>query len=355
MVRDVRLDPLLALISISSWVAATEPAPAQPETAALELVSLRYTGELGCPTESQFVDEVLARVTRPVQFGIPGAKIRMAVTLSRSGAQSAGKLEVERAAGEPTRRDFTAGSCDEVGSALALVAALALDPNARTESLPVRAASTQPGSAAATAGAPLPASEPEAAAASEPPASAHPAPAARYAAWIGPSAGLTLGAAPKLLGLVGLSLGVRVVTERPLAPSLQLTPLWGKTGATGPASGKGEFAWALGRLEACPVSWHLSAPLRLDPCAAVEIGRLSARGADAQIDVPVTAERWWVAPGATLSLHANFGGWFVRIGALALIPATRDEFVFLQPDRRVHEPSAVVGGASLGLGFQLGE
>jgi hypothetical protein len=71
--------------------------------------------------------------------------------------------------------------------------------------------------------------------------------------------------------------------------------------------------------------------------------------------VPVTAARWWVAPGATLSLHASFDGWFVRAGAVLLFPATRDEFVFREPTQSIHQASPVVVGGSLGLGFQLGE
>lgn len=320
-------------------------------------MSLVYNGATaGCPSEAQFVDEVTARVTRPVRFGAEGAAVQMVVTLFPSGEQVTGKLEVSRAASEPTHRDFTASSCEEVGSALALVAALALDPNARTDALPVKAASTETGAAVPLAEAPPP---PPVA----PPAPLAPAPApappptnsARYAFWAGAAGGGVVGAAPKLLGLIGAGAGLRVLDQRLFAPSLQLTPLWGKTGVTGPTTSKGEFTWALGRLELCPVSVRLSAPVRLDPCAALEVGRLTARGTNASVEVPVTAGRWWVAPGATLSLHASFDGWFVRAGAVLLFPATRDEFVFREPTQSIHQASPVVVGGSLGLGFQLGE
>jgi hypothetical protein len=361
MVAAVRLDPLLVLISVAGAAAAAEPttAPgaAPPET---ELVSLVYSGAAaGCPSEAQFVSEVTARVTRPVRFGAEGAAVQMVVTLFPSGEQVTGKLEVSRATSEPTHRDFTASSCEEVGSALALVAALSLDPNARTDALPVRAASTEPATAAPVAVVPPPqAAQPPQAAAATPAAPASPSPTpvnnTRYGYWVGMAGSGVVGAAPKPLGLLGLSLGLRGVRDRLLSPSLQLSPLWGKTGVTGPASSQGEFTWALGRLELCPVSVPLSEPLRLDPCATVEVGRLTARGADATV-VPVTVERWWVAPGATLSLHAHFDSWFVRAGASALFPATRDEFVFREPDRSVHQASPVVAAVSLGLGIQFGE
>ncbi|HVY25903.1 MAG TPA: hypothetical protein VHB79_05100 [Polyangiaceae bacterium] len=346
------------LISSVGGVAAAEPVTAPVDVPApAELVSLVYSGAAaGCPSETEFVSEIMARVTRPVRFGAGGAAVQMVVTLFPNGEQVTGKLEVSRATSEPTHRDFTASSCEEVGSALALVAALSLDPNARTDALPVRAVGTQGAAAAPVAEAPAsPVAPPPKA-----PAPTTAAPASpplndtRYGYWVGMAGSGVLGAAPKPLGLVGLSAGLRGVRERLLSPSLQLTAAWGKTGVTGPAGSPGEFTWALGRLELCPLSVSLSEPLRLDPCAALEVGRLTARGADTSV-VPVTAERWWVAPGATVSLHAHFDSWFVRAGASALFPATRDEFVFREPNRSVHQASPVVVGVSLALGIQFGE
>jgi hypothetical protein len=344
----------IVLLFAARGALAQEPTARLPAQVAAEEVALSYYGAAaGCLSKAQFVEQIAARVSIPVMFGGTTGTVRMLVTLAPAGEQVLGKLEVERAAAEPTRREFTASSCEEVGSALALVAALALDPNARTEPLPVRAAATE-----ATA----PAAEPEKPIAPPqvaPPPTVVPPPAAppppHYLAWIGPVAGIVAGDAPKVVGLFGLALGVRRVSPRLFSPSLQLTPLWGKTGSTGPKTSAGEFAWAMGRLEGCPVSAVLSEYARLDPCAALEVGRLTARGADAQVAVPVPVERWWLAPGATVSLHLGFSGWFVRLSGMALFPVTRDEFVFLEPDRRVHQASPVVAGGSLGLGFQLGE
>jgi hypothetical protein len=150
-----------------------------------------------------------------------------------------------------------------------------------------------------------------------------------------------------------LSLGARRLRAG-LSPGLQLSALWGKTGTTGPSAESGTFAWALGRLEACPLQLRLGASSTLEPCAAAEVGRLSARGAEQQVDQPVTADRWWFAPGATVAVHVGLGNFFLRFGALGLIPVTRDEFVFRDPDRTIHRASPVVYGANLGVGFQFG-
>jgi hypothetical protein len=337
--------------------------PAPPPYRARQQVQLQYAAGAGCPSQSAFVNEVGARIRRPIEWVASNPTTLIVVTLGQADDHATGKLEVTRHATEPTRREFIASSCAEVGSALALVTALTLDPNARTEPLlrpPV-------GSAASSAAAPVTvfpspisvpplAAQPSASAplAATPPAEPAPAPRGNYAVgWLGPAAGASVGYAPKPLVTFGLALGARLHVSRGLSPSLQLTPFWGKTGSTGPSAAGGSFAWTMARLEACPTQFQLAASLALAGCAAAEAGRLSARGSANQI-IPVTAERWWFAAGVTASLHFTLGHWFTRLGAQALFPATRDDFVFRDPNQHIHEASAVVYGASLGLGFQFG-
>lgn len=346
-----------------SWLALAahafaQAAPAEPPLTP-QAVELQFATQPGCPSEAEFVDEVLARVRLPVKFGGSEPSIHIIVKLEQATDGARGELELRREAAAATQRDFSASSCAEVGSALALVAALTLDPNARTEALPARAASVPV--TAAQAPTPAPTTSPVQ---PQPPSPVPPLPTprpepalrSRYSAWIGPVAAIGWGDAPKVLGLFGLGLGVRRISASPLSPSVQLTPLWGKTGTTGPASTTGEFSWAMGRLELCPASFRLTPASRLDPCAAAELGQLTAHGLDAAVAVPDTVQRWWLAVGATLSLHLDLSDWFfIRFGAATLFPLTRDEFVFDLPVRRVHRASAVSLGGQLGLGFQLGQ
>ena len=364
MVAAARSDPLtmsnfglrLALLLVTVPVRAIAQPAAEPpaDAAGPQQVSLHYIGEPECPSEAEFVAQVTARVRRQVHWSSAGAVVQMVVIVRHAGDHANGTLEVVQRATEPTRREFTAASCEEVGSALALVAALALDPNARTEQLPARAPAPAP-SEPEPAAAPVPAPE------VPPPAKPRPSPApvsrptrARnsYVVWLGPTFAAAAGYASEPLVALGLSLGARAV--RPgFSPGFQLTPLWGKTGSTGPAATDGTFAWAIGRLEGCPVQVALAQPVRFEPCGVAEIGRLSARGAAADI-TPVGQERWWFAAGASLSLHLSLGSWFARLGAFTLLPATRDEFVFHDPERSIQQASWVVVGAALGLGFQFG-
>jgi hypothetical protein len=339
------------------------PAQAQPAADASsstpQRVALRYADPVGCPGQALFVEAVNARVRRPIEWSQTATVVQMVVTIERSADQVRGKLEVARLDAEPTRREFAARTCEEVSSALALVASLALDPNARTELLlpqtpaesrqdfPTAPAPAAPPDTAVASAAAKPASP----APSEPPA--RPRKRSHYLAWLGPSAEVAGGYAPEPLIGLGLGLGARRVASG-LSPGLQLSALWGKTGTTGPSAANGSFAWAMGRLEVCPLRLQLDARLALEPCAAAEAGRLSARGADTQVDEAVTVGRWWFAAGATLALHVSLRHFFFRFTALGLVPATRDEFVFRDPDRSVHQASPFVYGASLGLGFQFG-
>jgi hypothetical protein len=348
-----------AFVFASANAAAQSASPAA--TNAPQQVQLQYAAGAGCPSQSAFVNEVGARVRRPIEWVAANPSTLIVVTLGQIDDHATGKLEVTRHATEPTRREFIASTCAEVGSALALVTALTLDPNARTEPLP-----TAPNGSASSASAmpvtavpsPVDASTPAAplASANTQPAATpavEPAPKANLVAWLGPAAGASVGYAPTPLVTVGLALGARLHVSRGLSPSLQLTPLWGKTGSTGPSAAGGSFAWTMARLEACPTQFQLAASLALAGCAAAEAGRLSARGAADQI-IPVSAERWWFAAGVTASLHFTVGHWFTRLGAQAFFPATRDTFVFRDPDQLIHRANAAVYGASLGLGFQFG-
>lgn len=352
---------LMSASLLAPLAAAGQPAAPAPYSAPQQ-VQLQYAAGAGCPSQAAFVNEVGARIRRPIEWVATNPTTLMVVTLGQVDDHATGKLEVARSAGEPTRREFIASTCAEVGSALALVTALTLDPNARTEPLTAgasfsAASANEPPTPVtvfpAPASAPAPVAPTPSSSAPTPPAPPAEPRVGEVVGWLGPTLGVSGGYAPEPLVTAGLSLGARLRVSRSLSPSLQLTPLWGKTGSTGPAAAGGSFAWTMARLEACPTQFQLAAPLALAGCVAAEAGRLSARGTASQI-VPDAAERWWFAAGVAASLHFAAGPWFTRLGAQALFPATRDEFVFRDPDQHIHEASAIVVGASLGVGFQFG-
>jgi hypothetical protein len=318
---------------------------------------LTYEAGAGCPNEQQFVGEVNARVRLPIRWSASDSTLQMSVKLAQRSetAEFAGALQIDRQ-GDSSQREFSARSCDEVASALALVAALTLDPNARTEAIAksdvAAGVTTSKPVAVATNSSALSESETERRPAK--PSSPSPPAHERGAFWsVGATSQVVSGYAPEPLVLLGVGAGFRA-GRPPFSPGLRLTALWGRTGTTGPADGSARFEWALGRLEGCPVSFRVATRTRLEPCAGFELGRLSARGADAQVAFPVTAKRWWLAAGASLALRQSFGALFVRAAASMLFPIERDEFVFKNPDEQVHRPSAVGFGGDLSFGFEFG-
>ncbi|RYZ08388.1 MAG: hypothetical protein EOO73_08020 [Myxococcales bacterium] len=348
---------LAGLLVLLAWGGNAQAQPASPEYAP-EQVELDYLSSAGCPSKESFVREVTARIRRPVDWVAADGRVLVALSLSHTEGLATGRLEVARAAAPPTLREFTAQTCGEVASALALVVALALDPNARTEALPEPPPAVpveEPSAPSAAEPAPLPAAAPSAA----PSEMAAPLPTRRESpplhlvAWLGPVAGVDAGYAPKPLVTFGVSLGARVSWGSWLTPTLQLTPLWGKTGSTGPAAALGSFSWAMARLEACPVDLRLAPWLGFSPCLAGEIGRLAARGTEQGVE-PTAAERWWAASGVTAAVHLELGNWFVRLSGEGMFPVIRDEFVFLEPERTVHRPNAFAYGGRLGVGFRIG-
>jgi hypothetical protein len=80
---------------------------------------------------------------------------------------------------------------------------------------------------------------------------------------------------------------------------------------------------------------------------------LAARGRGEQVEA-TAADRWWAAAGMTVGLRFERGAWFVRASGELLFPATRDEFVFRDPDRTVHRADAAAFGGRMALGILLG-
>lgn len=91
--------------------------------------SLDYTAAEGCPEESEFRRQVV-ELAPAVRFGAASAEgLHLRVSLSRQGAEYLGVLEAGRRGSTPAR-SVRGDSCGEVVGALALAAALLIDPDA---------------------------------------------------------------------------------------------------------------------------------------------------------------------------------------------------------------------------------
>src|ERR1700753_813809 len=117
---------LLAAVAVSavSWHAhAAEPVP----------IRVDYTAPEGCPTAQDFLGEVAAR-TSLARLAAPEERATaLTLTIREVEGGNKGTLRFAPPEGAASSRDVSAADCGQVVSALALMTALAIDPDASTE------------------------------------------------------------------------------------------------------------------------------------------------------------------------------------------------------------------------------
>jgi hypothetical protein len=314
-----------------------EAQAAEPETP--EAVRLRYSATEECPSEAAFSGEVKARIRKPVTWTAALPARDITVTIQVANDRARGDLDIVETNGERTARSIAADTCAEVASGLALVVALALDPNARTEPLAQSAAPPPP-----------PVAPPPPAPKVEPPRPVRERPLRVFAGLAG---GVGSGYAPVANIVAGALLGTRLETDSAFAPSLYLTPSWGKTGVTGPEAAEAEFSWFLVRIDACPVRFRASTSLAFWGCASAELGNVNAIGK--AIANPDEQDRLWADLGPGLRGRLALGSWFLDVGGGLLFTLRQYRFFFApdSPESTVHQTGPVVFGGTLALGGEL--
>jgi hypothetical protein len=338
-------------------LALASPCVAWEAQAAPEPIALEYRAVSGCPSPEFFRTQVSAR-TAQIRFEVAGAVGFFRVVVGSTAEGYAGVLSVIDRNGKTSVRIFQADRCEYVVVALALVAALAIDPNAsaipgaapvppvETESVPDRPASNQAMRARST---------------SRPPFFDRPIePAPRTeTAWTW-SAGATTqglsGITPSLLVAFGGFLGVEKKGVG-WAPGFRLSPYYAATGRTGPGVNQADFHLLAARAGACPFRVLLTSMSRLSPCAGVDAGWLRARGSDSAIARPIPRDRLWLSTSLDVHIEVTVSEpLFFEANAGLVLPLIRHRFRFEtpgEPEELVHRvpPVAAHVGFSLGVRF----
>lgn len=297
-------------------------------------VALDYAAPPECPAAAGFLGEVAARtsIPRPAQPNEPATTLTVVVKKITGGFK--GTLEIRATEGPAAARQVAAADCEQVVSALALMTALAIDPNAST--VPVRKQPEPPPSK------PEPVT-PQPRSAQAVPSTSQPE-AARWRFQLGAGLELLAGVTPDPLFLVrpsfeaGTSGGAR----------------WGAAFRLGAGFGSdtttfAEFSLVSGRLEGCP-RFRSTRSLEISLCAALDAGRLEATGVG--VTPSARVERPWVAPGATARLEWEIFHFLeLEVAGEVFIPVVRDRF-FVGTGETVSRAAPVVGGAVLGLGVR---
>jgi hypothetical protein len=306
-----------------------------------EPIRVTFTAPAGCPDTDAFTAEVTAR-TAKARLASPGEPARsFTVTITTSGKKARGKLIIDDPRGPSSSREVSGESCAEVASALALVTALAIDPNASTAAkppppppkppppppmphvlLPPRDPRPPPPYTSlpwwGPLGSPLPAAP-----------SAPPSPRWRFTAAL--HAGIASGVAPGVVPAITASVDVSRLGESVLSPAFRLSLSAAQSGYLAVGSGflRARFRWMAGRVEGCPIRVAIAGPLAAYPCALVDAGALEAVGLPYQ---PAATTRPWVAPGVLGRFHiALFEDVQLELQGGATFPLVRDTFQFTDP------------------------
>ena len=306
-------------------------------------VYLQYSASEGCPTRAEFEAQVEARTTRVRFLDRPGEGRFFRVYASVLDGHAVGGVISGAGNSLGNMREVASNDCQEVVSALALIVALAIDPQAST-SLSVHHPSEPEPSPKAVP--PAPASQRAAPMMPQPfttvPVSS---PWVDRRGWPGRSSDVALsvgarveggvwwssGAVP--MGTFALSLEGENTEPRLVAPAVRLSLEHTESAAVNRAEGGARFGITFGRLDACPLHFRLASNVSVRPCVALEAGRLSATGlAGSSVVHTLTRHRPWWALGQSLRVQIWLTkAWSSELEAVLAEPLWLDEFVFIRP------------------------
>ncbi len=284
-------------------------------------VRVEYAAAEGCPTRESFIREIGARTSRlrVADESEPARVFRVA--LGPSGESFRGTLVVVDAGGSESEREVQGESCAVVSSALALVAALTIDPEASTAPLSEIATSAVPPIATVTvtpSPAPPPTARPTPTVAPTPipiPIPIRTPPLTPKSDGIGLRLGGALGLDAVGLGgpLVGTVFGPALAAEvaiggpSVLTPSLRLAPevrveasrLEAGVIATGLPGTTAQFTWYRVDFDVCPLRLAFSSSIEVRPCFVGVVGAISSEGTVGSA-VQSSTQPWYELGGSAL-------------------------------------------------------
>lgn len=313
----------VALLTLGTvcWVSGAGAAkPGQP-------FRLEYWAHGRCPDAIEFAHQIHTRAPhlRPAEDAEPA--LGFYAELEEEAGSATGRLTARSPDGREVVREVRGPTCDDVSTALALIAAMAADPTQpaeappRTSARPIRVARRPPAEPQVVETALPAAVEPE----------EEEDPNLRWTFGVGGGLAFDSSIAPS----PGYGLGVEFDAEgaggSPFRPLLGLSANRAAAPNTETGGGTASFTWVAFRFAACPLRLPENTPLFVRPCAFLDAGVLGASVALGNLNRDQS--KTWFASGG-----------FLRIEALAA------EVVSLQLDGGVTVPlkryAFGVGGGS---------
>jgi hypothetical protein len=297
--RDCRWYAAIASLSLVGVVRDALAEGASP--------SLRFrvvVEETECPHDT-FALQVLRRAPSAKLASPTEPALSMEVKLSKEPGIVRGRLTLQESNGFVTERKVTGASCAEVTAALALIAAVFLDPNATADEPPKLRRREDPRSA----------------------------PVEAPGSWrlgVGPAVGVHGATAPRFTPGLALVLEAALERDRGLSPLFSVSLIRGLTSRVEVQTSVATLRFTAARLQACPVAWPRVGNVTFRPCGLIEAGVLDAAGTETSDPQRVRAP--WLAPGGALRAELNLSTILtIAIDAGFVVPLFRPEFYF-DPD-----------------------
>ncbi len=328
--------------------------------AQVEPIRLTYHAPADCPDETRFRDEL--HLHGPLSRRAAGAEAARAfdVDISVTGDESHGALRVTGVDGTTSRREVTGKTCDQVVSALALMTALAIDPQATSDG---PALIGRPGIGESAHDGPHASNGPIAMAPEGPdlagPQVQH-APPSRQALQSRWGIGVQ-GQTMTVLGDHwesggGAFVDLAMNRGHPFGASLRASL---SVATTNPSFGQGiggEFVWAFAGIQACASNRPFGIALDLQLCADVDAGVLHTRGVGLANDA--SDARPWVVPGVLGRIQWSLpGGAWIEAGGGVSVPLDRYVFYYQRAgglgDADSSRISSLAAALNLGTGYRF--
>jgi hypothetical protein len=307
-----------------------------------EPIRLSYTASDGCPSRDAFLGRLRARTTRFREAVEDEAARVFTVELLAGADTSRGKLTVRARDGSSATRELKASSCEQVGAALALVVAIAIDPQALVEAEQPRSEPEAP---------PVPSPPPPPPDARRPPEIRRSEPTVRT---VRGALGLrwdeVSGVTPIMRPVLRPFFEIMGDRQGPLVPALRVSFAWTREARVGTDYGEADFSWYVGRVEGCPLRLG-SVALSLSSCVTFDAGALRVVGRNAPSSTART--RPWLSTGLNARGSALLWRWvFVEIEVGAAAPWIKDRWVFADGSAiQSAPPISAWMGAGLGCRF----
>jgi len=323
----------LTLLGLSLPASAAKPGQA---------FRLEYWADGGCPDADEFARQIQTRAPRlRLAEGDEPALGFYAELAERAGAAT-GRLTARSADGREVVREVRGPTCDDVATALALIAALAADPNQPLEEEKPKAKRTRAPSPRRVVDEPSsPWVEP-------------PDPKRRWIFGVGAGVGFESSIAPSPsygLGIVFEAEGY--YPDSAQRPLFSLSALRSVASSSGTPGGTVSTDWVTFRLAACPARWPEETPLLIRPCGFFDAGLL---GADVENEGRKQSEtNPWFAFGGFLRTEALVGEVvsFQLDGGIT-VPLVRSTFSAGQGQTPAFQvpPAGILGRIGLSYRFQ---